>query len=82
MNKKTLLIILSLILCAALLSGCASGENVKINKVYDSMVTFYTKCPSCGHLEYEQANISSGETYSYKTICNNCGEMFDFSVTR
>ena len=80
--KKIITTAICLSLCLILLSGCASGNNVKIEGEYDSLVTFYTKCPSCGHLSYEMIEISSGETYSNKTICNNCGEMFDYSVTR
>lgn len=80
--KKIITISFSLIICLLLFSGCASGENVKISHEYDSMVSFYTKCPSCGHLEYEQVNISSGESYGNSTICNSCGEVFSYSVNR
>ena len=85
MIKKIMIPFVCSVLCLTLLAGCgsgASGENVQISHVYDSLVTFYTKCPYCGHLSYEQAEITKGESYSDSTFCENCGKVFSYSVKR
>ncbi|MBR7071949.1 MAG: hypothetical protein IKI29_07320 [Clostridia bacterium] len=82
--KKVFIWLLILIIC--FLSGCSdtSGKNVEIEKygTDDTYVCFYTVCPKCNHKSFTGREINKGESYENMTVCDNCGEMFEFSIER
>ncbi|MBO5020186.1 MAG: hypothetical protein J6D52_05940 [Clostridia bacterium] len=81
--KKVLVVVLILtILCC--LSGCGvSGRNVKISGSTAGDVSFWPKCPECGHLnELEIALISDGEQDDGRARCEKCDEIYEYSISR
>ena len=83
--KKTLVLVLTVILCGCLSACGASGKNVTGITATESMVYFNAKCPYCNHVNpTSSVNISEGEIYETTVICksDNCCKAFDISIKR
>lgn len=82
--KKILLgvLITTMLFC---FSGClgAKGENVTGITTTENMVYFEPKCPECKHIgKTKSVNVCKGEDYSGSHFCEECGELFDYSIER
>lgn len=60
-----------------------SGTNCKIHSTSEAIVYFYPKCPECKHVsELRQVNISKGEKYESKYMCEGCFEIYTYKIKR
>ncbi|MBQ9964003.1 MAG: hypothetical protein IJP14_02655 [Clostridia bacterium] len=81
--KKFLVGVLILTLLCCLCACSASGRNVKISGSTAGDVSFWPKCPACGHLnELEIASISEGEEDEGRAMCEKCYEIYEYSISR